>query len=92
MATKTAKIIQTKHKGKDCYVLDLGKTRVEKRYKSTRNAAFGAVRANKEWCMSNPYNNVVRILYPDGRQRIGGYWSIGISKVHLQEFTTKRRK
>lgn len=83
MATRTATIIQTKHKGKDVYILDLGKTRVEKRYRNTRNAARGAVRANRDWCMKDPYDNLVKITYPDGRWRIGAFWTDGT--IHLQE-------
>ena len=94
MPTKKATIIKTKHKGKDVFTLDLGKTRVEARYKSTRNAAIGAVRANKDWCQKAVYDNVVRITYPDGRTRFGGYWTNG--KIHLQVFaansTTKSGK
>lgn len=82
MPTKKATIIKTKHKGKDVFTLDLGKTRVEARYKSTRNAAVGAVRANKDWCMKNCYDNVVHITYPDGRWRFGSYWNID-KAVHM---------
>lgn len=87
MPTKKATIIKTKHKGKDVFTLDLGKTRVEARYKSTRNAAIGSVRANKDWCKVNCLNNDVIITYPDGRKRIGFYWTDG--KIHLQDFTAK---
>ena len=93
MPTKKATIIKTKHKGKDVFTLDLGKTRVEARYKSTRNAAIGAVRANKDWCQKNHFDNVVVIHYPDGSKRTGGYWSDG--KVHLNQLvksTTKSGK
>lgn len=87
MAKKKATIIKTKHKGKDVFVLDLGKTRVEARYRNTRNAAIGAVRANKDWCKANPLDNVVEITYPDGRKRIGAYWRDG--SIHLLEFVVK---
>ena len=86
---KKATIIQTKHKGKDVFTLDLGKTRVEARYKSTRNAAIGAVRANKDWCQKQPFLNGVEITYPDGRTRMG--WMHTTGKIQLKEFMAAKR-
>ena len=93
MATKKATIIKTKHKGKDVFTLDLGKTRVEARYKSTRNAAIGAVRANKDWLKADHFNRWIVVHYPDGSTQNGAYWSDG--KPHLYSLvksTTKSGK